>query len=229
MRIQTRSHRQGVSLVEIAIVIAIFGIMSAIAVQSMAGMVPSWRTKRASREFLVNVQKARDLAISEGVEYRVRVDAWDSDPGNGDASIGAYYLERGNAATSSTTWDILPMDEDAVVNDDEGHIVFTRDTDNQLPWVSLLEPVQTTTIVFNSRGFLENPSTDFDSAGMINFVFFNKRALVVDGQNEWWQVSVSRAGFARLAGTYTTAIGAGAGTSGTTNYGTSSGSGYTGG
>ena len=120
------------------------------------------------------------------------------------------------------------MDEDGVVNDGAGVHEFTRGTPGGLPWVSFKEPT-VPAIVFDSRGFLENGTADFDSTGMINFVFFNKRALVVDGMNEWWQVSISRAGFARLSGTYSAPIGAAAGTSGTTNFPTSSGSGYVGG
>jgi len=228
-----RKRRHGVSLVEIAIVIAIFGIMSGLAAQSMVGMVPSYRTKRAAREFYVNVQKARDLAISEGREYRIRVDAWDSSISTGTASIGSYYIERGDAASLSVTWDVLPVNVNSVVNDQEGHIVFTRDavasaTDaaNPLPWVSLEQPL-VTTIVFDSRGFLENSSSDFDSTGMVNFNFVNKRAAVADGMSEFWTVSVSRAGFARLSGTHSATIGAGAGTNGTTTSG-GSGSGYQG-
>ncbi len=233
MLASARKRRQGVSLVEIAIVIAIFGIMSAMAAQSMAGMVPSYRTKQAAREFYVNVQKARDLAIAEGREYRVRVDAWDTSVSSGTTSIGSYYIERGDSATLSTTWDVLPADMNGVVNDQEGHVVFTRDavasaTDaaNPLPWVSLEQPA-VTTIVFDSRGFLENSSAEFDSTGMVNFNFVNKRAAVVDNMSEFWTVSVSRAGFARLSGTYSAPIGSAAGTNGTTTSG-GGGSGYLG-
>lgn len=222
-----RRRNAGVSLVEIAIVVCIFGIMAAIASQEMAGLLPSWRVKQAAKEFMVACQQARDLAISEGVEYKVEVDLWDTTPPAGSTNIGSYYVKRGDAAFGSTTWDILPMDVDGVSNDSEGHHEFTRDTDNALPWVSLAEP-SITEITFDGRGFLENTSTDFDSSGMINFVFFNKRALVTEGTNEWWEVSLSRAGFSRLSGTYSTAIGAAAGTSGTTHFETSSGSGYTG-
>ncbi len=222
----SRRQRQGVTLVEIAIVIAIIGIMSALASQAMGGMAPSWRTKRAAQEFLANAQKARNLAIAEGVDYRIRVDAWDTSPDTGDASIGSYYIERGNSAMA-TTWDILPMDVGGVVDDHEGRIDFSRGGATPLVWVSLDQPTSAT-ITFDPRGFLRNSSTEFDSAGMINFVFFNKRALVADGQDEWWEVSLSRSGFARLAGTFTTPIGAASGTSTTTNSSTSSGSGYTG-
>ena len=91
MLASARKRRQGVSLVEIALVIAIFGIMSAMAAQSMAGMVPSYRTKQAAREFYVNVQKARDLAIAEGREYRVRVAC--SDQG-GELQINPCWPSR---------------------------------------------------------------------------------------------------------------------------------------
>ena len=231
VRARTRRRRAGVSLVEIAIVVAIFGIMAALAAQSMAGLLPSWRTKEAAKDFNAYCQQARDLAIAEGVEYRVRVDLWDTDLAGGNTNTGSYYVERGSLAYDTETlgtWDILPMDENGVVNDSEGHHEFTRDTANALPWVSLEEPT-VKSIIFDARGFLENPSTDFDSGGMVNFKFWNKRALIVDGTNEWWEVSVSRAGFSRLSGTYSTAIGSAAGTASTTNFGTSSGAGYTGG
>lgn len=223
-RLRRRALRAGVTLVEIAIVVAIFGIMSALAAQSMVGMLPSWRTRRAAREFMADVQKARDLAIAEGVEYRVRIGTWDTSPGSGDASVGSYYIERGNLPSGSTDWDILPIDDGAPA-DGEGTIDFSRTADNALPWVSLQEPA-VQSITFDGRGFLRNSSSEFDSTGMISFVFFNKRALVVDGVDEAWTVSVSRAGFARLIGTHSDTIGSPPGTSGVTSYATSSGSGY---
>ncbi len=222
------SARRGVTLVEIAIVIAIFGIMAMMASQSMVGMVPSWRTKRAAKEFMVHLQQARDLAIAEGVEYRIRVDTFDTDLADGEDNIGSYYIERGDASVNSTSWDILPMDEDGVSNDTEGYILFSRGEPNALPWVSFVEP-EVTTIIFDSRGFLTNSAADFGDEGMIDFKFCNKRALAVDGLNEWWMVSVSRAGFSRMSGAFSASIGAIPGTAGTTDFGTSSGSGYTGG
>ncbi|MSP57053.1 MAG: hypothetical protein EXR69_15860 [Myxococcales bacterium] len=184
---------------------------------------------------MVECQQARDLAIAQGVEYRVLVDTWDTDPAGGETSYGRYKVQRGNLGSSecaatpcSDVWDTLPVDEGGVVNDGQGVHEFTRGTPNGMPWVSFQEP-RVAAIVFDSRGFLESSSADFDSSGTINFVFLNKRALVVDGMNEWWQVSISRAGFARLSGTYSTPIGAPSGTSGTTNFPSSSGSGYVGG
>lgn len=216
--------RAGATLVEIAIVVAIFGIMSALAAQAMSGMVPSWRTKQAAQEFMANVQKARDLAISEGVEYRVRVATWDSDPSGGDQNIGSYYIERGDRTSGSTSWDILPID-DGVSDDGEGTIDFTRDAPNELPWVSLSQP-DVTTITFDGRGFLENGPGDFDSMGMVTFNFFDKHALVVEARDSAWKVSVSRAGFSRMYGAQTTPVGSPPGTSGTTSYATTSGGGY---
>lgn len=222
--LRSTRRRAGATLVEIAIVVAIFGIMSALAAQAMSGMVPSWRTKQAAQEFMSNVQKARDLAISEGFEYRVRIDTWDTDPSGGDQNIGSYYVERGNSSMGSTSWDILPVD-DGVSDDGEGTIDFSRGAPNALVWVSLRQP-DVTTITFDGRGFLQNSASEFDSMGMVSFNFFDKHALVSESRDSAWTVSVSRAGFSRMFGAQTTPVGSPPGTAGTTSYATTSGGGY---
>ncbi len=224
-RSRSRRVRAGVSLIEIAVVIAISGIMTAIASQSMVNLMPSWRTKQAAKEFYGHVQQARDLAIAEGAQYRVVIESWDTAPTADSGSVGSYEIQRNDGTVASPTWDVLPI---AGVNPMQGTYDFSDGAADALHWVSLEEPT-VTTITFDSRGFIDsayNSSSDFGSTGMINFVFFNKRALVTDGTNEWWEVSVSRAGFARLTGTYTTAIGAAPGNAASSNFNTSTGSGY---
>src|SRR5687767_14220967 len=75
MGLGTRRYRGGVTLVEIAFVIAIIGIMAAIGAILMRETIPSWRTRQAANHFNASLMLARDLALREGLQYRVRIES----------------------------------------------------------------------------------------------------------------------------------------------------------
>jgi prepilin-type N-terminal cleavage/methylation domain-containing protein len=225
-------RRRGVTLLEIAIVVAIVGILAAVAGTMLTNTLPSWRTRRAAKEFSAALNRCRQLAISQGVEYRVRLAAFDTaidDPSS--ASTGAYYIERGNAPTGSTSWDILPWDMDGSgTQSGEGTVVLTEGGEDALKGVSILQwptisGIDGDDIVFSPRGILENPASDFDSDGYLGVTFVNKRARTTGGQDEW-TVLVARGGFTRLDPNRAESVGASSGTSDASTWTSSSSTGH---
>jgi prepilin-type N-terminal cleavage/methylation domain-containing protein len=223
--------RRGVSLLEIAIVVAIVGILAAVAGTMLTDTIPSWRTRRAAKEFASTLNKCRQLAISQGVEYRVRMAAYDTGLDASSVSTGAYFVERGNLAADSTEWDILPWDMDGSgTQTGEGTVVITEGGEDALRGVSIkqwdtIAGVDGDDIVFGPRGSLLNPAGDLTDDGYLDIIFVNKVARLRGGTDEW-TVMVSRGGLVRLESNRQPAVGAAGGTPSASTWTSSSGSGY---
>ncbi len=234
--------RRGVTLVEIAIVIAIIGILAAIGAGMLTETMPKWRTRRAALDFVAQVNQARAMAISDSVQYRIHVITTDSDPTSGD-NEGEYSVEKGDLAAASTAWDVLPVDMSGVDTlTGEGYVNIQKDQEDSLPWVSIESPDAALagadgwadSIVFNPRGQIDNPATDFTcdingsgATGFICVTFVNTKAAAT-GTEDRWVVAISRAGMARMFHGEDAAVGSSSGSSITSTPGATS-SGYAGG
>lgn len=155
------------------------------------------------------------MAIADNVQYRVHITDSDADPTAGADNVGTYWVQRGDDAADTTTWDTLPVDmsgSDSLTG--EGYVNIARDQEDSLPWVSLKTPdaalagvgAWTDSIILNPRGQLDNPATDFScdtngdgsADGYICVTFVNKKRAVASGTEEKWIVLISRAGMARV-------------------------------
>jgi len=223
-----RHGRAGVSMIELAVVLAIIGIFAGLAGSMMNELIPSWRTRRAARMFSADVIRARHLAIAENVEYRIRLSAFDTDLDGTSGNIGTWYLERGNLESGSTSWDILPVDLDGSGTlTGEGTVDISEGGEDELRDVSLEEwGAPDGAIVFSPRGWLTNEASDFDTLGYINVTFVNKAARQRGGTDEWTAL-VSRGGLVRLQATINSPVGSASGVGSTSTSGT--GTGYAGG
>jgi prepilin-type N-terminal cleavage/methylation domain-containing protein len=236
--------RRGVTLVEIAIVVAIIGILAAVGAGMMSDLMPSWRTRRAAREFAAQASQARAMAMSDSVQYRVYIEETDPDPATSSTNHGIYWVQRGDLPSHTTEWDTLPVEMTG--SDDlqgEGYVNIQKDAEDSLPWVSIEalpdvlagEDSWTDSIIFNPRGMLDNPATDFtcdingdgSSDGYICVTFVNQKAAL-SGREDEWTVLISRAGSVRLQHGQDAAVGYTSGSQ-VTSQGGSSGDGYAGG
>lgn len=236
MRILPRASRAGFSLVEMAITVAIIGILSVLGVALMEDTVPGWRTRRAAIQFAEHVNTARMMAIAESVQMRIVLDAYDTDMDayGGLNSVGAYRIQKGDESVGSSAWDTLPADMDG--SDSltwEGTVNFSEGEESSLTGVSIdnwgtISGVagESNTLTFSPRGWMQNPATDFacdtdddgEGDGYICIDFVNKKARA-HGRTEVWRVMISRGGIARLRSPEGTAVGAPAGTDATTTVG----------
>lgn len=238
--------RRGVTLVEIAIVVALIGVMAAIGAGMLGETVPAWRTRRAATEFYTTVNAARTMAISDGVEYRIWFEATDPDPSTSATNAGTYWVQKGDAATESSSWDTLPVEMDgANALDGEGYVNLADGEQDSNPSVSIraFDPElvgpshggSDNAIHFGPSGMLLNDADDFtcdvtgdgNADGFICVAFVNKDKAE-KGADDVWTVSISRAGFARMFHSDADSIGYSVGTS-STSQPSSSSSGYGGG
>lgn len=225
--------RRGVTLLEIAIVLAIIGIMAAIGASYLSPMLPSWRTRRAAYEFASHVEMARQLAGTDVNGYRIRIMAYDDDANSDTESKGAYTVAAAKPPGSAIEWDVLPQEEEG--GDDsqgEGTFDFSEISPaGALPGVSLLpfeaHPApEDDALVFDTRGFLTNSDGDFGDAGTIDFTFLNKRAWL-KGVEDSWTVCVNRTGMVRVSSVRSPGCMGSASIVATSNGTTSTASGFT--
>ncbi len=204
--------RRGVTLIEIAIVVAIVGILAATGAGLLTDTIPSWRTRRAANEFLAQVNAARTMAIADGTEYRIWIETTEADPSAGTSAAGTYWVQKGNAATESSSWDTLPVEMDgANAIQGEGYVNIAEDEEDELPGVTIqtIDPALSgpahggspDAIHFGPSGMLLNDGDDFGcditGDGYICVRFVNKEKAEA-GESDEWVVAISRAGMARM-------------------------------
>ncbi len=198
------------TMIELAIVVAIIGILSALAGWQVQAMVPKFRSKAAAQEFAKHIDLCRHLAVRSNRECKVSLLAWDSNPASiATTNYGKYSVSLGNASLNSTTWDILPEDTYTDSSDDDqtlGIIDLGQNGQQKANKVSIRytsgdiggpRTGLTDSLVFSPRGHLLNPTTDFSATGYIEVEFVNKYALS-EGLNDVFVVMVSRMGMTRL-------------------------------
>lgn len=208
-----KSKHSGFTLIELAIVVAMIGIMASISIWQAQAMLPQIRTKSAAREFAKWLDSCRMLAVRTNKECKVTMLTFDPSPTVLSAgNAGAYSISLGNSSVNSSTWDILPEDTYADASDDlqsVGLINIGVGATNYLRHVSIGDwgsgiggPYNGTqdSMVFSPRGYLLNPATDFNTQGFIEISFVNKYARD-EGRSEDFIVMIARSGMVRLDNT----------------------------
>jgi len=206
----SRRSSKGFTLLEIAVVVAVIGILAGLAVASGEALVPNVRTRSAAQAFAKNVDKMRMIALRNNRETRICMDTYDASPGTiASANKGKYIMYVGNKSANSDAWDKMPGDlydndndddaTEAIVDIGKGGLEF-------IPKVSIGDwgsdiggPYygNSDCIVFSPRGWVVNPPDDFNAQGFIEITFVNKVARH-EGLNHDYIVMIARSGMTRL-------------------------------
>lgn len=206
----SKKSRRGFTLLEIAIVVAVIGILSALAVINGESLLPDVRTKEAAREFAKYVDYMRMTALRNNRETRICMDTYDSSPASlSSANQGKYILYVGNKSTNSSSWDLMPGDlYDNSADDDSSQatIDISKSGNHHKikvsigDWGSSIGGPYTGNkdcIVFSPRGWVLNPASDFNGQGFIEITFVNKVARST-GVNHDYIVMIARSGMTRI-------------------------------
>ena len=86
---RTKTGKDGFTLIELMIVIAIVGVMAAIALPNLLAWIPDMRLKGAARDLYSDFQKARITAVKENKDVRIRFDYT-------AGTVGYYYFDTDN-------------------------------------------------------------------------------------------------------------------------------------
>lgn len=200
-----KSQQKGFTLLEMAIVIAIVVLLSAIAYYSAQDSIARYRLMHVSRLLQADIQMLRALAINTSRQTRLKLVAADTAMDPEEPQVGEWLLQVGNRSERSNEWDTLPLNVGTEVNDDAGERSLSEGGSEESPWISLeswhplVGPglINADAIVFSPRGWLENPPGDFVN-GYIPLVLVNKRAALNGTSEERVTLKVSRAGLARM-------------------------------
>jgi prepilin-type N-terminal cleavage/methylation domain-containing protein len=210
-----RIYKRGFTLLEVSIVCAVIGIISALAGWQVQVLLPKYRTRAAAVEFAKYVDLCRNLAIRGNKECKVTILLSDSTPTSlSSANVGKYSISMGNSNRDSTAWDILP--EDTFVTGDStdsdstlGIIDISTSGQQRQSKVSIVHTTGSIggpgnglsdSIVFSPRGYVTNPSSDFNATGYIEIVFANKLAMS-ENISENFVVMITKTGMTRLDNT----------------------------
>lgn len=160
-------RESGFTLLEVIVVMALIGILSAVAVLSMAFYIPDLRLKSAAQDINIQIQKARLEAIRRGSTVAVRFHTSDV---SGTQKFGPIIWLDNDYDPSIGTHPLLESDDEVLFRmpvDDSGGIIEVEkykgvgfDSSHDGDGVTFFNNA----FAFNSRGILKkkdgSPSLD---------------------------------------------------------------------
>ena len=206
-----RSPQSGFTLIELAVVVALFSVLAAIGWGSTRNQMPRYRLIQAAKGLQGDLVQLRNLAVQTNRETRLTLQASLGDCSEVDGYGGRWTLHAGDRSRSSERWEFLPVDATDDGTDDEtgeGEVVLDDGGNRQArdvclnDWGTIRGPGvgNGDSIVFSPRGWLTNPSADFNSRGYLEVTLTNQVAAK-QGVEDEVTVLVTRAGMVRLHST----------------------------
>ena len=197
---QTGGH----TLVELAVAIAIVGILAGIGWTSLQPLLDRYRMMKTARMLHADIQNLRNIAIATNRETRLKLVEADSALDPGEPQVGAWLLQAGNRSSGSSEWDTLPIDDDEGSDDSEGVRDIGVDGGEAAlhislaVWTVLAGPGADNAdcVVFTPRGWVHNPPGDF-ADGYLALTLVNKGSTGRGG-DEHATIRISRGGLARI-------------------------------
>ena len=188
-------HARGHTLVELAIALAVIGVLVGIGWGVFIDRVTTYRMYSVGRMLQTDLTTLRSLAIDTNREARLHFVEADVAMDPTDVQLGAWDLQLGNRASGSTEWDTLPLDVEGVVDVSEGERNLGEGGNNETKGISLASwgTLDDDSIVFSPRGWIANSKSSF-VGGYITVEIVNKRALGMGG-DEHVTISVARSGY----------------------------------
>lgn len=188
------------TLVEIAVTLAIVAIIGAIAWTSTQSQLPRVRLQNAGKLLHSDLLRMRNEAVHAARQTRVVITDHGGDCAQTSGQSGAWLLQIGNYAQSSTEWDTLPFDSGEDGTDDDasdGVVDIGPEGNREARAICLEDPgdlggAGQAMLVFGPRGWLDNPVTDFEG-GFIRLTLVNLQAAA-DGRTEEVEVTVAPSG-----------------------------------
>jgi len=174
-------------------VVALVGVITALAMTDLSSMIGRYRLNAATRELAARVTDTRMKAISDNRECALQFVASDSSlDGPWRANAGRYEQKCVVITNGVPTWvgtrDGV-VDLDAGPNAQEGVSIE--------PWAAMVgpkSPVLPQAIGFSGQGITSNPDTDF-AGGVVRIILRNKRASHVEQR----VVRIDRGGNVQIA------------------------------
>jgi prepilin-type N-terminal cleavage/methylation domain-containing protein len=102
MNVCAPQHRRGFTLIEIAIVVGLILILTAIGIDMSKDLIPRYRTKKAAQQFAAHVNQCRMIAIRANRECMIWMKAGDDDLDDTTTNTGKYWMAMGNKSSGSS-------------------------------------------------------------------------------------------------------------------------------
>ncbi|MBN1756439.1 prepilin-type N-terminal cleavage/methylation domain-containing protein [bacterium] len=149
--INVKGNQSAFSLIELAIILAIIGILAVIAIPNIMEMSPRIRLNNAAQGIATDLQFARIRSITIGKECRL----------NFNVSEERYTIEEGNRSSGSTSWTTIADQEERKFNDSSNiyyhkHIDIQSVSQNPIFTPKGLSSTTTVIQIQNDRGNRKN-------------------------------------------------------------------------